>query len=562
MQPLFDPRDRERRLTACEREIFDLLVVGGGIHGAAVARDAALRGLTVLLLEQSDFASGTSSRSSKLLHGGVRYLEQGDFRLLYEALGERAIMCGLAPHLARFIDFAFPVTAAADHSSFTIGLGLRFYDLLARLHRFTGRGALAGCEVSGPKEGGYRRYAANDPLAVALKGLGLTFSGLHGYIDGQMEDTRLVIEHIVDTELLGGTVLNYTEILSASRDGAGSAAGWQVRAKDRVTNQELSVRARAVVSCAGPWTKVVSERFGIWDARWPNLMLSRGSHLLFRRRWPHPGLILPAEAPGRVYFVLPFFSAGGEATLVGTTDVEIVELEEEPEVSGGESELLLRLLARDLPAAGLDERSLYHSFAGVRALPRVPGRRSSNVSRSEHYLEAERYITFLGGKYTTARLTAQRLVDRAERQLRGGVTARSQRSTAERLLPGGQRHEGAAAAELQSRAAPLSDGLESTLGRALGEEPASAANAAGWLYSLFGGRAAQVARYVDSRDLPSERLLLAAARFVRATEHAVFAEDIFSRRLLRERCPDRKGNELELVRTTLVGPAASGGSVE
>ena len=563
MQSLDEPQDRARRLAACADSRFDLVVIGGGIHGAAVARDAAIRGLSVLLLERADYASGTSSRSSKLLHGGVRYLEQGNLSLLYEALGERATMQALAPHLTRTIEFAFPVTAAAGRSSFTIGCGLRLYDLLARF-RLPSRATAIGSSLIKERfrhGEGYRRYTSSDPLYAELSRLGLRFTGLHGYVDGQMEDTRLVIEHVVDVERLNGYAFNYVELTSAVRDGSSGETGWRATARDLISGQDFSVSARFLVNCAGPWTKAVSERIGVWKSEWPDLMLSRGSHLLFRKKWEHPGLILPAEAPGRVYFVLPYFSADGDATLVGTTDIELAKLEEKPQVSDAEQELLLALLKRDLPAAGLDESSLYAKFAGVRALPRKAGQRSSEVSRSEHFLEAERYLTFLGGKYTTARRTAERMVDKVERQLRGRDAVLRTRCSSARLLPG------AAAIGEPSHSDTIIKSVREGLLRTTGENRSPdtdrvAGAGAEWLYSLFGARALEVLIHLD-RDVPSpDRLLLAAARFAVRSEHAVFAEDIFERRLLRHLSPERKCNEFELIGTTAPGSSDSGRSVE
>lgn len=504
---------RRKRLAALSDGLFDVFVIGGGIHGAAAARDAALRGLRVALVERADYAEGTSSRSSKLLHGGVRYLEQGNLRLLYEGLHERETLRALAPHITRTVEFAFPVTSASPRPPWQISAGLQLYDLLARIPG--GRGRRRADRRS------YRRYKETDHETVALRAAGLSFDSLFGYRDAQVEDTRLVIEHIIDAEALGATLLNHVEVESGIRDTDG---GWVLTLRERLSGEVITCRAAYVVSCAGPWMEATADRMGVPRATWPPVVLSQGSHLLFRRPWPHPALILPAEAYGRVYFVLPYFQPGVSATLVGTTDVPVSAAVDDPRTMREEREMLLTLLRRDLPGAGLDESELYASFAGLRVLAGSKNARTSTLSRSETFLESERAVTFVGGKYTTARLTAERMVDRAMVAL--GRSVKQPSETAWRPLPG----------------APA--------------RPVPALTGGGWsearLRALFGARADSALGFVDGDDTSGEHYFRAAVRFVVATEHAATVADVRSRRVLTDRDPGaRPTEEIEIIRQVL-----------
>ncbi len=418
---------RESRLNAATSQRFDLIVIGGGIHGACVAQNAALRGLQVLLIEANDFSSGTSSRSSKLLHGGVRYLEQGNVPLVFEALHERRTMLRLAPHLTRPLDFLFPVIPKKTRPWWQVKFGLFLYQLIA----------------------GERMEMQKQMLtrnAQTLKQLGLEFTSLIGYSDAQMDDARIVIEHLLDAEELGAVCLNYTRAIDISRlpdetrssSEGGRSDRFRLKCRCRVTGRDFECSSSAVANLTGPWVVETHKLFGQWPAEWPTATWSRGTHLLFRTKLEIPGLILPTGERGRYYFVLPYFSPREQMTLVGTTDRELSANEANPRPEQSEIDELLGFLARDLPQSELNRDTMYQVFAGVRSLVESKGSKPvSEESRSDVILYDNGYITMLGGKYTTARSTAEKIVKRLEQSF--AVRPRSDTtSTKARVLPGGR----------------------------------------------------------------------------------------------------------------------------
>jgi len=373
---------------------FDLVVIGGGIHGAWIARDAVLRGCRVLLLEARDYGEGTSSRSSKMIHGGVRYLESGDVKLVFESLAERARLLDIASHLSREQKFFYPAISGQTRPGWQNRIGLTAYDTLAKISSFRdGTRALPGCRKVESSESGYQR----------LEKLGLDFDSLLEYSDGQMNDARIVVEAIVDANELGAICLNHAPVVSISKNGKKFDVGWQ-RA-----GEAYSSRTEFIINATGPWTSGIEKMLGRAANSSPKLVLSRGIHLLFDVPWEGPGLILPTGEKGRYYFVWPHFHPGSSATLVGTTDQVTEDCPDDPQASEAEIEQLLGYLKRDLSDSGLATKDPYHSFCGLRALAQMNSGKGSvsSISRSEIWLEGDGWLSLAGGKYTNARKTAE-----------------------------------------------------------------------------------------------------------------------------------------------------------
>jgi glycerol-3-phosphate dehydrogenase len=476
---------------------FEVVVIGGGIHGAMVCRELTARGYAVLLLEASDYSAATSSRSSKMIHGGVRYLETGDIHLVREALLERESLLRIAPHLTRVQEFLMPVIPGRTRPGWQIHLGLSLYDLLARW------GAPAG--GSFPK---HRRRGKSAPEAQHLIELGSPLTECYSYSDGQMDDARIVIESIVAAAEGGATTFNYAKVVKLNRAGA----KFQVRWRDEISGEEHGAEARFVVNAAGPWVPELHSLLGEpWQPRWPRPLYSRGTHLLFDSEWQGPGVILPTPVPGRYYFVWPLFVAGGKQTLVGTTDVELLANEGEPTPSEAEIAELLRYLQADLPRSGLTRERLYSAFSGVRILGGAPHRGSiSSQSRSLALLRTEGTVSLLGGKYTSARKVGEGVANEVER-----FFGRKPHQLALRPLPGGEGWPGA------------SDPLTRPL-VARGASLDEAKNAV----QRFGTRVHILPQLLEKEGPWTDLdLLQAQVRYTIRHEHAITVQDVLRRRL-------------------------------
>ncbi len=401
----FSFRTRAESLRRFKEEVFDLLIIGGGITGAAVARDAVSRGLRVALVEKKDFAWGTSSRSSKLIHGGLRYLQNFEFGLVFEALSERAFLLKTMPHMVKPLKFFLPVYVGDAHGRFVLSLGLWLYDLLALLrtpyfHRRLSR----------------QKLLAEVP-ALSPKGL----KGGFEYADATMWDDVMTVETLRSASLAGVAIANYTEALKPIWEGA-RVQGYVVRDLEDPEASEIALRARQVVVCAGPWTDVVGAKLATDWKTW--LQPSRGIHLLFDlKRLPVPGAFLMTHpTDGRVSFVIPRPDMGQGVVIVGTTDGPTDRDPEKAEISPEEVRYLMDLVQRYFPELKLTTSDILSAYVGVRPLmqPGGPGGSSEGADASmlqkvsrEHFIhEVEGgVIAVAGGKYTTHRRMAQEIVD-------------------------------------------------------------------------------------------------------------------------------------------------------
>jgi glycerol-3-phosphate dehydrogenase len=415
-------------------DAIDLLVIGGGINGAGIARDAAGRGLKVTLVEQSDLASATSSWSSKLIHGGLRYLEQYEFGLVREALQEREVLLRLAPHIIRPLLFVLPHDASM-RPVWMIRVGLWMYDHIG------GRITLPGSK------------AVNFPHMEFSAGLKGDFRSGFVYSDCRVDDSRLTVVNAMSAREHGATVLTRTRFESAKRvDGV-----WDVMISD-AKGQVQSLRARGIVNAAGPWVMDSLERIQ-GDNIKGRVRLVKGSHIIVPKVHAQGHALILQNPDKRVIFVIPYQD---KFSLIGTTDVPVPDIAAAARITDEETDYLLaaanRFLARQLTRA-----DVVSSYAGVRPLYDDGSDNPSEVTRDyvlkvDHEHQKAPLLTVFGGKITTYRHLAEEALERFEPffpGLKGPWTANE-------VLPGGDvAHFNAFRDEMQER--------YSTLGRDLVE---------------------------------------------------------------------------------------------
>jgi len=360
-------------------------VVGGGIHGVAIARDAAQRGLRVRLVEAGDLAQGTSSRTSKLIHGGIRYLETGQFGLVREALRERSILLETAAPFVRPLPFVIPQYRGAGRPGSWVALGLTLYAALAGRQRL--------------RE--HRRLDRGETLAMAPALSPDDLLGGSLYWDARMEDARLCVAIALDAVRAGAEVRTYTSLTSLRRDGD----RWRARFRGRWSQEEEDVPARFVVNAAGPWADGVREM--ALGAAGSSMRRTRGTHVVLPITLGDHALLLTARRDGRVFFAIPW---GTGHTLVGTTDVDDPSLPSTVAPAGGDVRYLLEEIGRVVPgAAGVRP---VRAFAGLRSLARGRSANPWANSREHRLLWEPGMVTIVGGKYTTHRSLAERTVNR------------------------------------------------------------------------------------------------------------------------------------------------------
>ena len=372
---------------------FDMIVIGGGITGCGIARDAAVRGLRVVLLEMNDFASGTSSRSSRLVHGGVRYLEHGYLRLVFEASAERRRLLRLAPHLVRPLKFTWPVYKGARVPLWKLIAGLTLYDLLA-LFRNVGRHRLLSAG-----------WMQRDQPAILATGL----VGGATYYDAATDDTRLTLAVAMDARDRGAVVRNHTRVESFIVE-YGLARG--VEARDTLTGETMRFRAPMIVNATGPWSDSVRALEGVHGRS--SVQGSKGVHIAIpRSRIGNRGAFtLLSPKDGRVMFVLP----GEGQTIIGTTDTFTSSSPDSIRASEGDIAYLLDAANHFFPAARLVREDVISAWAGIRPLAATDTNDPGSASR-EHTIAVTPagVVTITGGKLTTFRIMAKQTVDRALR---------------------------------------------------------------------------------------------------------------------------------------------------
>src|SRR5579871_5099837 len=382
----------QRTIDPFREDSFDLLILGGGITGAGIALDAVLRGFRVGLIDKGDFASGTSSASSKLIHGGLRYLEHGGFHLVYEALHERGLLLENGPHLVHPLSFVIPFYHDARVPPWKYRLGLTLYDLLA------GRSNL-------------RRSRPLTRSSLRRSFPHLRSTGLRGgarYVDAQMDDARLCLEVVRTAALHGACVANYVEALDFEQR-SGAIAG--IRAVDRVGGLEFSIRARQIVNATGPWLDHVCRLAG--DDSGPLLDPTKGVHLIAPDQGLTQAFLLLHPADGRVFFVIPWLGK----TLIGTTDTHWKQSPDTLMVADADIDYTLAGYNRYF-VPPLERSDILGSFAGLRPLIRARSGEPSSLSREfQLFSSPSGLLSVAGGKYTTYRHMAEVVTNAVARRL-------------------------------------------------------------------------------------------------------------------------------------------------
>ncbi|MEX2170298.1 MAG: glycerol-3-phosphate dehydrogenase/oxidase [Pirellulales bacterium] len=380
-----------------ETGILDVLVVGGGIVGAGIARDAAMRGLRTGLVEQHDFASGTSSRSSRLLHGGIRYLAQGRVGLVREANKEKTVLREIAPHLAEPLPFIFPTRKGSPWSRWKLSIGVKLYDLLCGLRRL-GRSSSLSVQKT---------------LAL-LPGLSTEkLTGSVRYFDALTNDARLVLDTLRSAARHGASVHNYVRFVDAQLQGN----VWNCKLEDPRTGRNCEASARTVVNAAGPWSD-----------RLPNsstkLRLTKGVHLVIERsRLPVPDAVVIAEGE-RILFAIPW----GERVILGTTDTDYDGPLDNPPCDEADIDYILHAVNDAFPTARLERTDVLSTWAGLRPLVADPHGNPSDISRRHKVVMSHPgWWDVTGGKLTTYRLMAEETVSAIAKRLglRGAARCRT-----------------------------------------------------------------------------------------------------------------------------------------
>lgn len=380
-------QSRARRLEELAGDKLDLLVVGGGIVGAGVARDAAMRRLRVGLVDGHDLAFGTSSRSSRLLHGGLRYLAQGRIGLVYEASREKRVLHRIAPHLAEPLPFVFPTYRGTGWPLWKLRMGVKLYDLLC------------GGRNLGPSSS-----LRPEQLLQLLPGLNSQdLTGAVRYYDGLTNDARLVLDTLRSAAAHGAIICNYTRLEEASPGNA----GWRCHLCDVFSERSHTVNARSIVHATGPWAEKLPQS-GI------RLRLTKGVHLVIdRERLPVPDAVVMTEAE-RILFAIPW----GERVILGTTDTDYEGEIEAVRTEAADVEYILEVINPAFPSAKLVEADVISHWAGLRPLIASKRGGPSDISRA-HQIRMSRpgWIDVAGGKLTTYRLIAEQVIDRLFRHL-------------------------------------------------------------------------------------------------------------------------------------------------
>lgn len=475
----------KRNFNALGKEPFDLVIIGGGIIGTGVARDAALRGLSVLLVEKEDFACGTTSRSTRLIHGGLRYLRMLDLKLVHQDLHEREILLKIAPHLVHRLDFVIPLLKSKPFYRFTLPFGLRLYNMLSR------GASLPPCHRLSPSE-----TIKLEPSLAATEGL----VGAFLYYDAQAEYTeRLCIENVLDAAAKGAIILNHAEMTDIIlQDGAASG----IRIKDTLTGEEYRANARIILNASGPWIDLVLHKFEAGRAY--KIRNTKGIHF-FTSKISENALVLFAKSDGRLFFIVPWL----DSTLIGTTDTDYSGDLDKVYAEKADVDYLVAETRRYFPDFTPDK--INFTCAGLR--PLVPsGRKSaSNTSRAHKLVDHEAkdkikgFISIMGGKNTAYRGIAEEAVDLVCAKLE----VKTASLTACTPLPGAP-----AVVPAEREKTAQTSGL-----------PVAAIT---HLASIYGSRLATVLKYVDEDKRLGNPISAGGRDILAQIKHAVFEEQAMS----------------------------------
>lgn len=368
----------KRDFTQLNKEPFDLIIVGGGIIGAGVARDAALRGLRTLLVEKEDFASGTTSRSTRLIHGGLRYLRMLDFKLVRQDLNERETLLKIAPHLVRRLEFVIPLQRSTPYYRAVLPFGLRLYNMLSH-----------GTSLPPSSHLSARQTVTLEPSLKYTQGL----TGSFLYYDCQAAyPERICIENVLDAAGKGAVILNHAAMTGLIRkDGAVTGIG----IKDELTGDEYEATGRIVLNTAGPWADLVWQKLGAGFAA--GIRKTKGIHLV-TLKLSNNALVLFAKSDGRLFFVVPWL----DYSLIGTTDTDYSGDLDRLFADNTDVNYLVSETRHYFP--GFDKNDVYFTFAGLRALVPKGDNAQSNISRAHKLIDHERQdgtkglVSIIGGR--------------------------------------------------------------------------------------------------------------------------------------------------------------------
>lgn len=385
----FSFRTRKENLQKLKTEIFDILVIGGGINGAGVVRDAALRGLKVALIEADDFAVGTSSRSSKLVHGGIRYLENFEFHLVFEALSERAKLFKIAPHLVHPLRFMIPLFKNSRVGRFKMALGMMLYDLLALFR-------------TPQMHENLNRNETLSRMPILRNG---DLLGSSVYSDAYMDDDRLVYETLRSANESSACIINFCKIQKVIFENNKVK---QVEVIDKKSGEVFLVNCDHIISSVGPWTDIVgSDLLPDWKKI---LRPTKGVHLTLARERLDltSAVVMGAQQGNRIVFAIPRH----EMIIIGTTDTDFSGNPTDVVVTKDDIEYLLQITNEYFPNARITKKDILCCYAGVRPLVKDESSSEGKTSREHTILSDPRGVIFVaGGKYTTYRLMAEQIID-------------------------------------------------------------------------------------------------------------------------------------------------------
>ena len=392
-----DSRQRAAALQFVQEGIWDVLVIGGGITGAGIALDAASRGLRTALVEMDDFASGTSSRSTKLIHGGLRYLKQFEFRLVAEVGRERAILHRNAPFIVVPEQMLLPVVEGGTFSRFGVSVGLWLYDRLAGVKKHERRKMLD--------------LGAVQQLEPLLRPKGLKAAGK--YSEYRTDDARLTMEVIKTAVRHGAFCINHIKANTFLSNSQGKVCG--IQAQDHLLGQAVTIHAKKVINAAGPWVDELRKEDGSLSGK--HLRHTKGVHLVLpHARLPILHSVYFDIADGRMMFAIP----RGPWTYIGTTDTEYTGDLANPKAEPADMDYLLHATNAFFPQAQLKREDIVSTWAGIRPLIHEEGKSASQLSRKDEiFLSKSGLMTIAGGKLTGYRMMAEKITDLLVKQLVG-----------------------------------------------------------------------------------------------------------------------------------------------
>lgn len=480
---------RQSALASLATERFDLLVIGGGITGAGIAREAALAGYRTALVERDDFASGTSSRSSRLVHGGVRYLEHGHVGLVFESSRERRLLLQLAPHLVRPLAFTWPVYRGARVPRWKVRAGLLLYDALALFRNVERHEGLSRDGILG-----YEPALSSDGLVGGAR-----------YWDAATDDTRLTLASALAAQEHGATLVNHASVVGAVRHGTRLDG---VTVHDHVGDVRIDVAARVVVNATGPWSDATAAVTG--DAVGSQVLGSAGTHIAVPRQrlGNRDAITIVSPLDGRVMFVIP----AGVHAIVGTTEHPARRGPDDIRATRTDVSYLLESVNRCFPFAALTMDDVISAWCGIRPLAVArAGEQSANAASREHAIthRPDGLVSVTGGKLTTYRAMAADVLAQARREFAatGGdpVASPDQQTSMTTPLPGG---------DITSREAAIAEARATAHDAAVGERLALA----------YGSRWRNVWSYVQRNPQLAQRIVEPLPYLLAEVAHAVDRE--------------------------------------